>query len=83
MIELHGSSKDLKDQKIKDLDFQTRMEDLYKRVDLAELIAFMDLDKAAKDVKLPDLGSASLGVDMTKVEKACPNAWRSASRSSP
>jgi hypothetical protein len=68
LIDLHELSKDLKDQKIKDVDFQTKMEDLFKRVDLAELIAFMDLDKAAKDVKFPDLGAASLGVDMSKVE---------------
>ena len=54
LLELHQLSKDLKDQKVKDLDFQARLEDLYKRVDLAELVAFIDLDKAAKDVKFPD-----------------------------
>ena len=68
LIELHDLSKDLKDQKIKDLDFQAKLEDLYKRVDLAELIAFIDLDKAVKDVKFPDKGAASLGVDISKVE---------------
>jgi len=68
LVELHQLSKDLKDQKIKDLDFQAKLEDLYKRVDLAELIAFMDLDKAAKELKYPDLGAASLGIDMTRVE---------------
>src|SRR5438105_4969323 len=68
LIDLHELSKDLKDQKIKDIDFQAKLEDLYKRVDLAELIALMDLDKAAKDVKYPDLGAASLGVDLSKVE---------------
>ena len=68
LVELHQLSRDLKDQKIKDLDFQAKLEDLYKRVDLAELIAFIDLDKATKDVKYPDLGAASLGIDMTRVE---------------
>ncbi|HBI46281.1 MAG TPA: hypothetical protein DDY78_26020 [Planctomycetales bacterium] len=68
LVELNALSQDLKDQKIKDLDFQTQLENLYKRVDLAELITFIDLDRATKDVKLPDKGAASLGVDLSKVE---------------
>jgi hypothetical protein len=68
LVELNALSQDLKDQKLKDLDFQTQLENLYKRVDLAELITFIDLDRATKDVKLPDKGAASLGVDLSKVE---------------
>ncbi len=55
LVDLHELSKDLKGQKIKDLEFQAKLEDLYKRVDLAELIAFMDLDKVAAGVKYPEL----------------------------
>ncbi len=68
LIDLAELSKDLKDQKIKDIDFQAKLEDLYKRADLAELIALMDLDKVAANVKYPDLGAASLGIDLTKVD---------------
>jgi hypothetical protein len=68
LVELNALSQDLKNQKIKDVDFQTQLENLYKRVDLAELITFIDLDRATKDVKLPDKGAASLGVDLSKVE---------------
>jgi hypothetical protein len=68
LVELNALGQDLKDQKLKDLDFQTQLENLYKRVDLAELITFIDLDRATKDVKLPDKGAASLGVDLSKVE---------------
>ncbi len=68
LIELHELSQDVKGQKIKDLDFQAKLEDLYKRVDLAELIGFLDLDKVAAGVKYPEVGAASLGVDLTKVE---------------
>ena len=53
LVELADLSKDLKDQKIKDLDFQAKLEGLYQRVDLAELIAFIDLDRAA-DVVLDE-----------------------------
>jgi hypothetical protein len=68
MVELHDLSKDLKDQKLKDTDFQTKLEELYKRVDLAELVTLLDLDRLAKDAKLPDNGVANLGIDLSKVE---------------
>lgn len=68
MIELHELCKDVKDRKIKDLDWQEKVEALYKRVDLAELVKFVDLDRLAKTVKFPDNGARSLGVDVSKVE---------------
>jgi hypothetical protein len=68
MIELADLCKDVKDQKIKDIDFQSKLEDLYKKVDLPELLKLVDLDKVAKDVKYPELGAANLGVDLSKVE---------------
>jgi hypothetical protein len=68
LADLNALCKDLKDQKVKDLDFQSKLEDLYKKVDLAELVAFIDLDKAVEGVKYPERGAASLGVDVNKVE---------------
>jgi hypothetical protein len=68
MVELHDMSKDLKAHKLKDTDFQTKLEDLYKRVDLSELITLLDLDRLARSVKFPERGAASLGLDLTKVE---------------
>ena len=57
MAELVEMSKDLKGQKLTDLQFQTKMEDLYKRVDLMELCKLIKLDEAEKK-KLPDNGAA-------------------------
>jgi len=68
MVELHDLSRDLKDKKLKDLDFQAKLEDLYKKVDLAELVKLLDLDRVAKDVKYPERGAANLGLDLSKVE---------------
>jgi hypothetical protein len=68
MLELADICKSVKDQKIKDVDFQTKLEDLYKNVNLPDLVKLVDLDKAAKDVKFPELGAANLGVDLSKVE---------------
>lgn len=59
---------DLKEQKLKDLDFQTKLEELYQRVDLAELVKLVELDRLAAKVNFPDRGAASLGFDLSKVE---------------
>jgi hypothetical protein len=68
MADLAALCREVKDRKLKDTEFQTKLEELYKRVDLADLVRLIDLDKLTKDVKLPDKGAANLGVDLTKVE---------------
>jgi hypothetical protein len=68
VVEMHDLARDLKDQKLKDVDFQAKLEDLYRRVDLQELIKLVDLDKVARSVKYPALGAANLGVDLSQVE---------------
>jgi hypothetical protein len=68
LIELHDLSRELKERKLKDIDFQTRLEALYQRVDLPELLKFIDLDRLSSSVKYPERGAASVGIDLTKVE---------------
>jgi hypothetical protein len=68
VLELHELGQDLKDQKVKDVDWQTKLEALYARVDLPDLLKLVDLDRLAQSVKYPTLGAASLGVDLSKVE---------------
>jgi hypothetical protein len=68
VVEMHDLARDLKDQKLKDVDFQAKLEDLYRRVDLAELLKLVDLDRVARTVKYPDRGAANLGVDLSQVE---------------
>ena len=65
--ELATMTKDLKGQKLTDLQFQSKMEDLYKRVDLAELCKLIKLDEVEKKA-LPDNGASNAGLDLTKVE---------------
>ncbi len=66
--ELYELCRDVKGGKVKDTDWQEKIEALYKRVDLAELVKLIDLDRLAKGVKYPERGAASLGVDLSKVE---------------
>jgi len=68
LSELVEMTKDLRGQKITDLQFQTKMEDLYKRVPLPDLCTLIKLDEVEKKTKLPDNGAANLGFDLSKVE---------------
>jgi hypothetical protein len=68
MVELNALGQDLKDHKLKDVMFQEKLEQLYQRVDLADLVRFLELDRLAERVHLPDKGAASLGIDLSKVE---------------
>ncbi len=68
ILSLTELCQSVKDHKIKDTDWQAKIEELYQRCDLPELVKLIDLDKLAKGVKFPDKGAASLGVDLSKVE---------------
>ena len=70
LAELSAMTRELRDRKLKDTEFQAKMEDLYRRVDLPELIKSVRLDQLAASTKLPDNGAASLAIDFTKIEGA-------------
>jgi hypothetical protein len=67
VADLHALCNDVKGRKIKDVEWQSKVEDLYKICDLPEMVKLIDLDKLAER-KLPDTGAASYGVDFIKVE---------------
>jgi hypothetical protein len=66
--DLNTLGQDLKGHKLKDVEFQAKMEELYKKVDLTELCSFIELDKIVEKVKLPANGAFSANFDMSKVE---------------
>jgi hypothetical protein len=68
VLSLQRLGKDLKDQKLKDVDFQKKLEDLYRRVDLNDLVRLVELDRLTKNLKYPDRGARNLGIDLSKVE---------------
>jgi hypothetical protein len=68
MVELRDLSRSLKDHQLKDTDFQAKLEELYKKVDLKELLGLLELDQVSRTVKFPERGAASLGIDLSKVE---------------
>jgi hypothetical protein len=54
---------------LRDVDFQTKLEDLYRKVDLAELIKLIDLDHLTERTKYPDKGAANLGIDLSRLRE--------------
>jgi hypothetical protein len=69
MNDLNELSKDLKqNHKLKDTEFQAKLEGLYAKVNLPDLLKLLDFDKLARKVKLPNSGAANVGIDLSKVE---------------
>jgi hypothetical protein len=66
--ELYAVGEDLHGQKLKDTEFQAKMEDLFRKVDLAELLKFFDLSGIKQRVDLPANGAFSASFDLGKVE---------------
>jgi hypothetical protein len=65
--ELNTISRDVKDQKLKDIAFQKALEDLYRRVDLPALLKTLDFERIAADVNYPAKGAKTLPVDFHHV----------------
>ncbi|HRK33736.1 MAG TPA: hypothetical protein PLJ47_03990 [Candidatus Hydrogenedentes bacterium] len=66
--ELYSIGEDLHGQKMKDTDFQAKMEGLFRRVDLAELAKATDLSGIKQRVDIPANGAYSASFDLSKVE---------------
>ncbi|MBI2425941.1 MAG: hypothetical protein HYV27_24165 [Candidatus Hydrogenedentes bacterium] len=66
--ELYTTGQDLYGQKLKDTEFQAKLEELLRRADLQELVKFVDLDKIASTAKLPQTGALSTSFDLAQVE---------------
>jgi len=61
---------DLKDEKIEQSQWQTKIEELYARVNLPELLTFVDFEKLTKHVEPPKIGARSLKFSFKQIEGA-------------
>jgi len=68
LADLVTMTEDLRGRKLTDIEFQTKMEELYKRVDLQSLVSMVKLDEIEKTAKLPESGALSRGIDLAKVQ---------------
>jgi hypothetical protein len=67
LIELDTISRDVKEQKLKDVAYQKALEELYRRVDLPSLLKTLDFARLSADVNYPAKGAKSLPVDFKNV----------------
>ena len=59
---------DLKGQKLKQTDWQTKVEELFKRVPLADVLKLIDFDRISQGVKFVDQGALSMHFQFPEVE---------------
>jgi hypothetical protein len=68
LAELNAMSLDLKAEKLTPVQWQKQVEQLLGRVELTELMTFIDFDKLTKDAPLKELGETSLRPAFPEVE---------------
>lgn len=68
LAELNAMSADLKDKKLQPLQWQSQVEQLFKHVDLPEMLQFIDFDKLTRDVKTKERGETSLKAKLPQVD---------------
>lgn len=68
LAELNSFSLDLKGKKLEPLQWQKQVEQLFSKVDLPELLTFIDFEKLTKDVKPKERGELSLRARLPQVE---------------
>jgi hypothetical protein len=66
--DLNELGQDVKSQKIKQVDWQQKVEELFKQVDVKEFLTFIDFNKLTADIKLPTSGEKSLRAKLPQVE---------------
>lgn len=65
--ELDAIGRDLKDHKVKDVEYQKSLEGLYRRVDFPALLKTLDFERISRDVEYPEKGAKSLPADFKNV----------------
>lgn len=68
LAELHTMGVDLKGEKLAPLEWQKQVEKLFSRVEVTELMKFIDFDKLTAAAKLNERGETSLRPKLPQVE---------------
>lgn len=68
MKDLNDLCQDVRGQKLKQTDWQTKVDELFGQVDLADALKFIDFDKLTANLKFKDQGELSLRAKFPQVE---------------
>jgi hypothetical protein len=68
LADVNQLGRDLKDQKLEQVEWQKKIEELYAGADIADFLRLIDFDKLTKNLELLDSGAKSLEVKFPKLE---------------
>jgi hypothetical protein len=68
LADVNRMSADLKGQKLKQTDWQSQVEDLFEKINLAEFLSYVDFAKLIKNVKFKERGEKSFRAQFPEVE---------------
>lgn len=68
MKDLNELSEAVKGQKLKQTDWQTKVDELFAKVDLADALKFIDFEKLTANIKFAESGEKSLRAKFPQVE---------------
>jgi hypothetical protein len=68
VTELNEISADVKSEKLKQVLWQRKVEDLFAHVDLPDLLRLVDFDRLTKNLKIRDKGETSLRFGFQKID---------------
>lgn len=68
LAEMNTLSQDLRGKPIEATQWQDKVEDLHAKVDLKEMLRFLDFDKLTKDLKFRERGERSIRATLPRVE---------------
>ncbi len=68
LARLDTMGRDLKGDKLTPVEWQKQVEELFAKIDLKELLAFLDFDQLTKDIEFRDRGERSLRPKFPEVE---------------
>jgi hypothetical protein len=68
LAEVDELGRAVKGQRLAHVEWQAKIEDLFARVDLAELLKFIDFDRLSKNARLVDKGARSISFRFPEVE---------------
>ena len=68
LAQLDEMSRDVKDQQVRQIEWQIKVQELYSKVDLPDLLRFIDFDRLSAGAKFVDSGARSIRFKFPEVE---------------
>ena len=68
VADLDALGREVKEQKVSQIIWQQKMEELFATVDLSELLRLVDFEKLTKGIRIPEKGAKSLGFQFPEVD---------------